>query len=54
MFVQSCLLMLDIDEKCGMPVPIHAVEIHHSLSLLQSSCSAATKAYKACSKDFVV
>lgn len=34
MFVQSCLLMLDINEKCGMPVPIRAVEIHHSLSPL--------------------
>lgn len=34
MFVQSCLLMLDIDEECGMPVPIRAVELHHSLFLL--------------------
>lgn len=35
MFVQSCLLTtLDIGEKCGVPVPLPAVEIHHSLSLL--------------------
>lgn len=54
MFVQSCLLMLDIDEKCGMPVPIRAVEIHHSLSLLQSGCSADITEYKACTEGFIV
>lgn len=53
MFVQSCLLMLDIDEECGMPVPIRAVEIRHSLSPLQSSCCAHTE-YKVGTKDFVV
>lgn len=43
MLVQSCLLMLDIDEECGMSVPMHAVEIHHSPSLLQSGCCASMK-----------
>lgn len=54
MFVQSCLLMLDIDEECGMPVPIQAVELHHSLFLLQSNRSAGEAEHKACTKDFIV
>lgn len=53
MFVQACLLMLDINEKCGMPVLIHAVEIYHSLFLLQSGCADTTE-YKACTDDFIV
>lgn len=53
MFVQSGLLLLDFDEKCGMPVPIHAVEIHHSLSLVQNGCCADSPEYKACT-DFIV
>lgn len=54
MFVQSCLLMLDIDEKCGMPVPIHTVETHHSLSLPQRGCTADTTECKACPEDSIV
>lgn len=53
-FVQSCLLMLDISEKCGMPVPIHADEIHRSRFLPQSGCSAATTEYKACTEDCIM
>lgn len=54
MFVQSCLLMLDIDEKCGVPVPIRAVEIHHSLSALQSGCCARTAECTVCTEAFIV
>jgi len=46
--------MLDIDEECGMPVPIQAVELHHSLFLLQSNRSAGEAEHKACTKDFIV
>lgn len=46
--------MLDIDEECGMPVPIQAVELHHSLFLLQSNRSAGEAEHKARTKDFIV
>lgn len=54
MFVQACLLMLDIHEEYGITVPIQAVETHFSLSSTEQLCSASGPENKACSKDFVV